>query len=1268
MQLRWRALKLGLSSLALAGLVLELAPGCGGDTGGLAPSDDSGSETGGETGEGGVCASGSFVTPADKAKLGVADDTSGKKCADGLVTDVTVATTAPDGTKATLFANDKEVGSATAASAKLVFTKVAFPSKGAVALKVQIGTDATCVTTASITVDCGLPLCTIAAPKGPYLNGRPAADGGDRANAATDPFATKVDVTTDIEDGQTVTLTVDGIAPVKATASGGKASFASVTMAPDGVHVVNANCTNATGNTGGSGPTSYTVLTAPVNLTMTSPAAGKSFGVADDIDSATPGVQFKVCGTTTTAAAIDVPADARVPKNFCAGLGTGTPTCTAMTAAAPPASGGSSCITVTCPDGSAPFDIGVVLNDKAGNQAKATVAGVHCESKLPSVQIVAPVAYSSTDATTILNLAAGDTGSAAGALKKTVVACTDKAGSKAQLNVGKAGGTLVATGAPVDVVAAIATDKCPTGLGFVAKFPGVILSESDESKDGKGTLVTATEIRVDVTDSASNLGKSPNVDLWVDSVPPGMSMTAPGCGKTYSATATVTDSVKLVSDTIPMTFKVIAGATTDTYPIAAFDTAAPPIPNTATLSSVKFYVGNNKLSLTATDAAGNAAEAFPSCTTFVGTPPIIAITAPSDGAVLGNDSNVDAATHKYKATVSGTVTGTTDATTVTLKLGGTVAGTAPITSGAYSFSGALLPESDALTISVELSDSKYGTISKSETVIVDTHPPSMSGALTAAVNAAKRRAGGVDLTWPAATDFDPITGGTRGCNHYELRRASTAITSEATYSAATVYTPAPSGSATTTTVTGGRLPQTDFFAIRCFDKANNPSSFVTNASAAVVDYIESTLPTPAGLTSTDGFGRDAWGTADFNGDTIPDLVVAAGNSKIYVYFGIAPGAAGYPGYPSTPTVIFTGSGLFGYGVSELDDFDGDGKPDLAVAAPLAGANGTVWIISGKAVTPSSSEVAVTTLGTNVESIVGGSGISLVGLGVWSAGNFDGDGGKKTDVAVAAGYTTGHHGFTVVAGQTINGGTITIPTGGILTVESGQPPASSQFVNQATAQDLDVDGFTDLVTGDHYANKIYVFKGRAATSPAVQVLTVADSAFAQGGPTGSMGDDFGFSLSLPGPIFGSGIDLLVGAFGFNSHVGQVYALKGSGLSFGGGALLTHVGATGPDQLGRAVIRVPPGRTFDLDKDGHADVLGCTATTGPSTSPPGRCYLQYGVSLASAPDWRAVNAPKSFVIEQSSTDPGLPLMLGDIDNDGFDDIAICSPGTQQCRIER
>ena len=568
--------RFGLSSmtvaLALAGLTMAAAgslAGCGDNKPKAQILPDSGSDAAG--GGGGsdanpdvttVC-TGSFISPADGASL-TAANSAGGSCTGGFKTDVHVATNQPDGTSADLFIGSAKAKTATVAGAEVVFTGITIPD-GASTLKVSFS--ATCSLTAMITVDCNLPACAITKPvistSHPFLNGVPVANGGDRVSAPGSTFQVEFDVATDIEDGQPVTLTISrdgatGTTVVPGTASGGTAKFPGVTLVPDDNYTIVAKCTDKKGAIGQSASGSYPVDATAPSLTVTSPMSNKYFGPGDLSANKT----FAVCAQTS-----DKDATSDTAKNLSVAIGTGSPDpITGYVAVT--AQNTDACVNIACTS-SMPFDLTATLRDGAGNTTVKTINNITCATNLPSIEIVSPAADSApfNDPTKHLlastsNNAFKDQNAATNGAQWTVVACSDTAGM-VTLFGGAMGGNLTVIAGPVATVAAVGGDNCRSGFSQAAHFTGVTLPESQEDTDG--SLLTATELRADITTTTTAMNSSTLVDIWVDSSAPNIAPSIPAdlCGKVYQSTTDQMTSVRLLSTT-PNVSMTVTGSTTMT--------------------------------------------------------------------------------------------------------------------------------------------------------------------------------------------------------------------------------------------------------------------------------------------------------------------------------------------------------------------------------------------------------------------------------------------------------------------------------------------------------------------------------------------------------------------------------------------------------------------------------------------------------------------------------------------------------------------------------
>ena len=515
-------------------------------------------------------------------------------------------------------------------------------SQGQSALSIQFPSTAACsdpTTQSTVTVNCPNtpPTCNISQPtiSGTHiaLNGvLPPA--GDRASQIGSPYQVTFTVTTNAEDGQPVTLAFNNVASpsvvmtLNGTVANGSATFG-VPLSPDGTYQVTATCKNMNNVTGLSPSTSFPVDTTAPNLSVTSPAAGHFFGPTE-LDSQG---RFSVCARTTSTDAAGLPASLGAGvNNLCVALG-GSTSCAGTVAVA--AINTDACVPVTCP-GAPPFDITVTLKDGAGNPTTTTIQGVSCASTLPSVQIITPVSDApafNDPSKHILSATAPvgvrDQDPNVADAQTDVVACTDRSGT-ATLEAGLSGGTLGAVGSPVTTVAAVPADNCPSGLGFVARFLGVTLRNSIENTNG--TVATPTELRVRVADAANpvSIGSSIPVDVWVDTVPPVLTLqTANLCGSFHQSSATFTQAVAFASETSSVVLQVTNGATTDTYTNPTFASGV------ATFAAVEFDLGQNDVTATETDPAGNRTTfATVPCSVIVGSAPVVTFTTPTSGQIL----------------------------------------------------------------------------------------------------------------------------------------------------------------------------------------------------------------------------------------------------------------------------------------------------------------------------------------------------------------------------------------------------------------------------------------------------------------------------------------------------------------------------------------------------------------------------------------------------------------------------------------------------------
>ena len=324
--------------------------------------------------------------------------------------------------------------------------------------------------------------------------------------------------------------------------------------------------------------------------------------------------------------------------------------------------------------------------------------------------------------------------------------------------------------------------------------------------------------------------------------------------------------------------------------------------------------------------------------------------------------------------------------------------------------------------------------------------------------------------------------------------------------------------------------------------------------------------------SDEMFGISVAYAGDLNGDGYDDLIVGAYNGNIlagpaigkaYIFFG-------GPAMDSIPDVILVGEASgdgFGRTVACAGDVNGDGYPDVIVAAPYSSAaglnDGRALIYFGGAVVDSLPDVIIT----------GSVYTENLGNSVAGAGDVNGDG--YDDVIIGA-WTND-----LVGGN--NGGKAYLYLGGpsmdnVIDLSYNGIASFDYFgVWVAGVGDVNGDGYDDLLItarGVNARGRVALFYGGASLNTVVDLTLNGEAAL----------NYFGDRTAPAGDINGDGhADLIVAAEGYNNYTGKVYVYFG-GASMDTVADMSFTGEAAGDRFGSGVAG-----GGDLNGDGFPDIV-------------------------------------------------------------------------------
>ena len=395
---------------------------------------------------------------------------------------------------------------------------------------------------------------------------------------------------------------------------------------------------------------------------------------------------------------------------------------------------------------------------------------------------------------------------------------------------------------------------------------------------------------------------------------------------------------------------------------------------------------------------------------------------------------------------------------------------------------------------------------------------------------------------------------------------------------------------------------------------------------------------------------------DVNGDGYSDVIVGVAyydngqtdEGRAYVYYGSASGLAASPAWT---TESDQANSLYSFAVACAGDVNGDGYSDVIVGAPYYDNGetdeGRAFVYHG-----SSTGLSLTANWTGESNQAfasyGGTQSGLIGYGIGSAGDVNGDG--YSDIIIAA---TGYDNGQTDEGRAFvyHGSSTGLSVAANWTFESDQ--VSAILGNSvASAGDVNGDGYGDVIVGDHAYDNGETDEGRAWVFYGSSTGLGVSPAWTN--EVNQINAEFGCSVACAGDVNNDGYaDIIVGALTYTngqSSEGRAYAYFGSATG-----LPATANWTAEPNLANALFGGSVFSAGDVNGDGYSDVIVGALGYNNGQSFEGGAFVYHGsasglsTTLQAQLESNQANAGAGFSVASA----------GDVNGDGYSDVIVGVP---------